>query len=147
MYRFQSNKVLFRYSEDLKFSLEADKMMGLAVKMGTKVLDGFVKAISLGTVDPKTSGVVDDLSKTTDNYLHGGEDNDKSKDERQSERKKTLASAGSQAISSVLGSIPSLLDASHTHGDYSLAEIALRFNAVQFKIRLEFNKNLGLRYQ
>lgn len=147
MYRFVSNKVVFRYSEDLEFSLEADKMMGLATKMGTKIFDGLVKAISFGAVDPKTSGVADELGKTTDNYLHGKDDNDKSKDERQSERKKTLASAGVNAVGSVMGSIPSILDASHTHGDYSLAEIALRFNAIQFKIRLEFNKNLAHRYQ
>ncbi|CAJ0748257.1 9520_t:CDS:2 [Entrophospora sp. SA101] len=83
MYLFQSKKVLFRYSEDLNFSLEADRMMGLAAKMGTKLVDGRI-------------------AQTT------------------------------------LGSISSILDASHTHGNYSLGEIALR---------LEFNKNLCHRYQ
>src|SRR5205085_436993 len=90
MYRFESKKVLFRYSEDLNFTLEADKMKGMAVKMGSKIFDGFVKAISLGTVDPKTSEITDDLKDTTSKYLHSGKDS-KSKDERQGERKKTLA--------------------------------------------------------
>src|SRR5437870_2840526 len=84
MYQFQSNKVLFRYSEDLNFSLEADKMAGLALKMGTKLVDGLVKAFSLGTVDPKTEGLADSMKETSDKYLHSGED-DKAKDERQGE--------------------------------------------------------------
>ncbi|CAG8821070.1 6524_t:CDS:2 [Racocetra persica] len=117
--------------EDLNFSLEADKMQGLALKMGTKVLDGAVKALSLGTVDPKTSGLADDLKDTTNKYLHNKK-GDKSKDERQSERKKTLAAATSSIMQTVLGSVPSLLDASHTHGDYSLGEIALRFDSINF---------------
>ncbi|CAJ0824347.1 6874_t:CDS:2 [Entrophospora sp. SA101] len=75
MYLFQSKKVLFRYSEDLNFSLEADRMMGLAAKMGTKLVDGRI-------------------AQTT------------------------------------LGSISSILDASHTHGNYSLGEIALSGNQI-----------------
>jgi len=144
MYSFKSKKVIFRYSEDLNFSLEADKMLGLATKMGTRLVDGVIKTIS--GVDPNTKGVNDDLKSTTDKYLHN-KNNDKSKDERQSERKKTLASGNSQAMQAILGSIPSILDASHTHGNYSLGELALRFNSIQFKIRLEFNKNAFCRYQ
>src|SRR6266508_4318413 len=146
MYRFKSKKVLFRYSEDLNFSLEADKMMGLAAKMGTKMFDGAIKAISLGVIDPGTSGVADDLKNTTDKYLHNKKD-DKSKDERQSERKKALAAGNSRIAQTTLGSISSVLDASHTHGNYSLGEIALRFDSINFWIRLEFNKNLCHRYQ
>jgi hypothetical protein len=131
MYRFESKKVLFRYSEDLNFSLEADKMQGLALKMGTKLLDGAVKALSFGTVDPDTKGVNEDLKKTTNKYLHNKK-GDKSKDERQGERKKTLASGTSGIMQTVMGSVPSLLDASHTHGDYSLGEIALRFDSINF---------------
>lgn len=65
--------------------------------------------------DPKTSEMAEDLTQFTNNLIHGGNDNDKSKDERQSERKKTLAGAEVNVVSSVMGSIPSLLDASHTH--------------------------------
>src|SRR3954447_6323146 len=146
MYRFESKKVLFRYSEDLNFTLEADKMVGLATKMGTKVFDGAIKALSFGTVDPGTSGVADDLKNTTNKYLHSEKDA-KSKDERQSERKKTLAAATSATMQAVMGSVPSLLDASHTHGNYTLGEIALRFDSINFWIRLEFNKNSCRRYQ
>jgi hypothetical protein len=114
--------------------------------MGAKLFDGAIKAISFGTFDPGTSGVADDLKDTTNKYLHNKK-GDKSKDERQSERKKTLAAATSGIMQTVLGSVPSLLDASHTHGDYSLGEIALRFDSINFWIRLEFNKNLCQRYQ
>src|SRR3954451_5868125 len=107
MYRFESKKVLFRYSEDLNFTLEADKMVGLATKMGTKVFDGAIKALSFGTVDPVPSGVADDLKNTTNKYLHSEKDA-KSKDERQSERKKTLAAATSATMQAVMGSVPSL---------------------------------------
>lgn len=147
MYLFQSQKVFFRYSEDLKFNLEADQMAKQAAKQGASIFDGFVKTVSLGMIDPGMKDTVAETGKTADNYLHGGDDNDKSKDERQGERKKTLAAATADIMQSVIGSVPSLLDASHTHGDYSLAEIALRFNSIQFKIRLEFNKNLSHRYQ
>jgi len=148
MYKFVSKKVLFRYSEDLNFTLDADHLervgRGMLVRAGT----GALKFLTAGMVDLEEEGKqAAGLGNTTQNYLHGQKDDDKSKDERQSERKKTLASGGSNAISMVMGAIPSLLDASHTHGNYSLAEIALRFNSIQFKIRLEFNKNLCRRYQ
>src|SRR5438034_7606285 len=132
MYLFQSKKVLFRYSEDLNFSLEADRMMGLAAKMGTKILDGAIKAISLGTIDPETKGVADDLKNTTNKYLHNKGGKEKSKDQRQSERKKSLAAGNSRIAQTTLGTISSILDASHTHGNYSLGEIALRFDSINF---------------
>lgn len=146
MYKFESKKVLFRYSEDLNFTLEADKMQALALKMGTKLLDGLIKAKSGGAVDPKTSEATDDIKDTTNKYLHSGK-TEKSKDERQGERKKTLSAGSSGILQASMGAIPSILDASHTHGNYSLGEIALRFDSINFWMRLEFNKNACHRYQ
>lgn len=149
MYKFESKKVLFRYSEDLTFTLDADQLekasRNMLIKGAAGALNFFTGGIAgevAGEVLKQEAG----LGDATKNYLHSGKD-DKSKDERQSERKKTLASAGNNAIQTVLGAIPSILDASHTHGNYSLAELALRFESIQFWIRLELNKNLNERYQ
>ena len=147
MYKFESNKVLFRYSEDLTFTLDADQLERASRNFLVKGVTGALKFITGGLVDgEETLKQEAGLGETTKNYLHSGK-TDKSKDERQSERKKTLASAGVNAVGSVMGSIPSLLDASHTHGNYSLAELALRFDSIQFWIRIEVNKNLCKRYQ
>jgi hypothetical protein len=147
MYRFISNKVLFRYSEDLSFTLDADQLERASRNMLVKGATGALKFFTAGIVDGEEALKQEaGLNEATKNYLHSGKA-DKSKDERQSERKKTLASAGVNAVSSVLGSIPSLLDASHTHGNYSLAELALRFDSIQFHIRIEMNDNLAKRYQ
>jgi hypothetical protein len=147
MYRFISNKVLFRYSEDLNFTLDADQLEKAGRNFLVKAGAGALKFFTAGIVDgEETLKQEIGLGETTKNYLHSGK-TDKSKDERQSERKKTLASAGVNAVSSVMGSIPSLLDASHTHGNYSLAELALRFDSIQFHIRIEVNDNLCKRYQ
>ncbi|CAI2192423.1 13901_t:CDS:10, partial [Funneliformis geosporum] len=123
MYRFESKKVLFRYSEDLNFTLEADKLSSMVLNAGAKIVDGFCKYFA-GT-EAGAKDAVKDTGEETKKYLHSGK-SEKSKDERQGERKKTLASATSSIMQSVIGSIPSLLDASHTHGNYSLGEIALR---------------------
>lgn len=147
MYQFKSFKVLFRYSEDLTFTLDADQLEKASRNFLIKGATGALKFFTAGIVDgEETLKQEAGLNETTKNYLHSGK-TDKSKDERQSERKKTLASAGINAVGSVMGSIPSLLDASHTHGNYSLAELALRFESIQFKIRLEYNDNLMKRYQ
>jgi len=147
MYRFISNKVLFRYSEDLTFTLDADQLEKASRNFLVKGATGALKFFTAGIVDgEETLKQEAGLGENTKNYLHSGK-TDKSKDERQSERKKTLASAGINAVGSVMGSIPSLLDASHTHGNYSLAELALRFDGIQFHIRIEVNDNLCKRYQ
>ncbi|CAG8745211.1 498_t:CDS:1, partial [Ambispora leptoticha] len=128
MYKFESKKVLFRYSEDLNFTLDADQLEKASRNFLVKAGAGVIKFFTAGLVDGEEALKQEaGLGDATKNYLHGSDDDDKSKDERQSERKKTLASAGSSAMSAVIGSIPSLLDASHTHGNYSLAELALRF--------------------
>lgn len=145
MYVFKSKKVLFSKSEDLTFELDADKIKATGIGLLTDAGAGLLSLITKGIVNPNLKEIKE-IGKTTRDTIHSGKA-DKARNERQGERKKTLSAGSSIIARSVLGSVPSLLDASHTHGEYSLPEIALRMDSIQLFIRLEFNKNITDHYQ
>jgi hypothetical protein len=128
IYRFESKKILFRYSEDLEFTLEGEKL----AKIGTDLLQTFTR---IG------------IQEATRNYLHDISKKDKSqKEERAWERKSKMVTTSAMA-QTLLGTVPSLVDASHTRSDHTLAEFALRFDSNNVKIRLDYNRNQFNRYQ
>lgn len=128
VYRFESKKILFRYSEDLEFTLEGNKL----AKIGKNIAQAFT---GIG------------IKEATSNYLHDLSKKDKSqKEERAWERKSKMVTNSAMA-QTLLGTVPSLVDASHTRSDHTLAELALRFDSTNFKIRLDYNRNQFNRYQ
>jgi len=128
MYLFTSKKILFRYSEDLEFTLQADKLASI----GTSLIQKF-------------TGI--NINEVTRDYLHNADKEKSQKDERSWERKSKMITTSAIA-QTLLGTVPSLVDASHTRNDYTLAEFALRFDSSNnFSCRLEYNRNQFNRYQ
>jgi len=69
----------------------------------------------------------------------------KAKDESQTERKTKYTGTATVACAAI-GSLPSILNPSHTKNDYTIAEFALRFNDLPFQMRIEYNQNSFNRY-
>src|SRR5207248_6862497 len=69
----------------------------------------------------------------------------KAQDEGQTERKTKYTGTATVACAAI-GTIPSILNPSHTKNDYTIAEFALRFNQLNLQMRVEYNKNSFDRY-
>jgi len=123
-----SKKIYVRWSEDVKTTIEKDKMVGIF----SGVLNKF-------------TGIA--LNEATNALFHDqNTKEDKSKEERQSERK-TKYTGSQKVASAVVGSLPSMLAPSHVKCDYTMAEFCLRYEQPSLKLRIEYNQSLFDRYK
>ena len=169
MYLFQSNKTFFRWSEDVQFVIDPDIIAEGALDAASSGIQGAISgAVSgaatgsvggaMGALGGATVGLVGSLfgmakgerktlQSQTQQHLHNQIQTfeSKSQDEGQTERK-TKYAGSLNVVGAVIGSIPAILNPSHTKNDYTLAEFALRFNQLNLSMRVQFNENLLERY-
>lgn len=128
IYTLQSKFIWLRWSEDVKTTIEKDRMMN--------IFSGILN---------KVTGV--NLSEATKSLFHDlNTEESKSQDERESERR-TKYDGTAQVVSSAMGSLPSMMATSHTKHDYTSSEFALRYEAPSLKVRISYNHNTFDRYK
>jgi len=169
IYLFQSKKVFFRWSEDVQFTIDRDIVQEVALDAASSSIQGAINnavqggttgsvAGPAGAVAGAVSGLVGGLfnmskgqkktlTSSVEQNLHSQVQtkDSKAKDESQTERKTKYTGTATVACAAI-GSLPSILNPSHTKNDYTIAEFALRFNQTNLEMRIEYNQNSFNRY-
>jgi hypothetical protein len=161
MYTFQSKNILFKWSEDVQFTIDknmtndiiraTNNTTGGAIRGG---IEGGAEGAIAGAVTEGTREITTTITGTDtrganiDSVIHKQIKTVDSKSQKniQTELKTNIAS-NEELISSMLGIISTILDSGYVKNNYTLIEFALQFGINNFQIRVEFNENQFERYK